>query len=128
MTLKKLLIYNVIVTIPFGAGLVLIPKILLSLFGLTLDPGGSAIARLFGSALIFVGLLCWFARNAGESQARRAIVLASFLECSLGCIIALLIQLSGILNALGWAIVLLYLSLALWYGYVCLTQTPGSES
>jgi len=122
MRLRTLLIYNAAVTFPFGIGLVAAPTSLISLYGATLSPAGAVVAQLFGSALIFVGLLCWFARKASESEALRAIVLASFLESTLGFIVALLAQLSGVLNVLGWSNVALYLSLALGYGYFQLVK------
>lgn len=59
----------------------------------------------------------WFARDAGESKARQAIVIALFVGDVLGFIVALLGQLSGVVNALGWSTVALYLLLALGYGY-----------
>ena len=59
----------------------------------------------------------WFARDAGESKARRGIVIALFVGDVLGFIVALLGQLSGVLNALGWSTVALYLLFALGYGY-----------
>ena len=117
MTLKMLFVYNVVVTLPFGVALVLAPVPLISLYGVALGREQSVVAQLFGSALVFVGLLCWFARNSQESEARRAIVLASFLECSLGFVIALLAQVSGKLNPLGWSNVFLYLSFSVGYGY-----------
>ena len=107
MKLKTLLIYNAVITFPFGVSLVLVPAFILNLYGVKLSTGGSFVAQLFGSALIFVALLCWFARNSGDSDARRAIVFASFLESILGCIIALIATMSGVTNFLGWLIVVL---------------------
>lgn len=117
MKLKTLFIYNIVVAFPFGAGLVVAPVSILTLFGIKLNPGGAFVAQLFGSVLIFVALLCWFARNSEDSEARRAIVLASFLESILGCIIALIAKLSGLTNLLGWLIVALYFSMTVGYGY-----------
>jgi hypothetical protein len=117
MKLKTLFIYNTVVTFPFGVCLVLVPAFILDLYGVELGLGGSFVARLLGSALIFVALLCWFARDSEDTEARRAIVFASFLESTLGFIIALIATLSGIINLLGWLIVVLYLSIAIGYGY-----------
>jgi len=48
----------------------------LSLYGVTLSPAGLLVARLSGVALFGYAVLTWFARDAGESKARQAIVLA----------------------------------------------------
>ena len=59
----------------------------------------------------------WEAANVAESVARRAIVLAIFVGESIGFVIALLGQLSGVMNVLGWVTVAVYLLLALGFGY-----------
>ncbi len=122
MKLKTLLIFNSIVAFLFGGCLVLIPKMLIALYGVELNSGGAVIAQLFGSALVFVGLLCWLARNAESSGTLHAIVTASFFESILGFVIALIAQISGVFNILGWATVILYFSLSLGYGYFYLAR------
>ena len=117
MKIKGLFIYNAVITFPFGVCLVLLPELILSIYGIELGQGGAFAARLLGSALIFVALLCWFARNSADSEARQAIVLSSFLESMLGTVIALIAVLTGVTNLLGWMIVVLYLSIAIGYGY-----------
>jgi hypothetical protein len=117
MTLKRLFILNAVMTFPFGVGLIFFPRLIIAIYGIELNSGGDFVAQLLGSALIFVALLCWFARNSEDSDARRAIVLASFLESSLGFIIALIAKLSSIINLLGWMIVGLYLFIAIGYGF-----------
>ncbi len=125
MKLSILFIYNSVITLTFGAGLIIVPGLILNLFSVDLSPGGSFVARLLGSALIFVALLCWFARNAEDSEARQAIILASFLESALGCVVALIATLSGVINVLGWLIVILYFSITIGYGYF---QIIGQKS
>jgi len=117
MKLKSLFIFNAIATIIFGIGSVLAPQTLVSLFGATLNPAGVLMMRYGGAWLIGIGLLAWFARNAADSEARRAIVLAFLICYSIAFIVALLAQLAAVLNALGWATVALNLLLALGYGY-----------
>ena len=68
MKLKALFIYNAVITFPFGICLVLLPALILSIYGIELGEGGAFAARLLGSALIFVALLCWFARNQDKGQ------------------------------------------------------------
>ena len=117
MKLKSLFIFNAIATIIFGVGSVLAPQALVSLFGATLNPAGVLMMQYGGAWLIGIGLLAWFARNAADSEARRAIVLAFLICYSIAFIVALLAQLAAVLNALGWSTVALNLLLALGYGY-----------
>jgi len=117
MKLSVLMVINAIVAVLFGIAFVLAAGPLLLLYGITLSPGGAIVARLFGAALIGFAVILWFARNVKESEPRRAIVLGFFIEHVIGFIVALLGQLSGVVNNLGWSTVVIYLLLALGFGY-----------
>jgi hypothetical protein len=79
-------------------------------------------AREYGAALMGNFVLTWFARNAEESVARRAIVGDLFAYDAIAFVAILLIQLSGGLNLLGWSIVAIYLFFALGFGYFLLPR------
>ena len=117
MKLSTLMVINAIVALLFGLAFVLMAGTLLSFYGITPSPGGLIPARLFGATLLGYAVLTWFARNTEESEARRAIVLALFVSDVVGFIVALVGQLSGAVNALGWSTVVIYLLLALGFGY-----------
>jgi len=118
MKLSYLMAVKAVICVVFGIGFVLIPAPMLSLYGVTLNPGGTMMTQLFGAAFILLSILLWFARNApGSDVALRAIVLAVVVGDTIGFIVALLAQLSGAMNALGWVTVALYLLLALGFGY-----------
>jgi hypothetical protein len=117
MKLKTVLIFNAIATTIFGIGSVLAPQTLVNLFGSTLNPAGALMMQYGGTWLIGIGLLAWFARNAADSDARQAIVLAFLICYCIAFIVALLAQLDNVLNAFGWGTVALNLVLAMGYGY-----------
>lgn len=118
MKLKNLFVIHAIVALFNGGSLVLAPNLYLSLYGLSVsDPDGTFITQLLGAGLLTYCFVAWFARDAEDSAARRAIVIGFFITISIGFIIALLAQLAAVMNPLGWLIVGLYLLLALGYGY-----------
>jgi hypothetical protein len=80
------------------------------------------MARLFGASFVLLGLLLWLARNTGEPSTQRAFALAVFVGDAIGCILALIVQLGGLANALGWTTVALYLILALGFGYFLIAK------
>jgi len=94
-----------------------VPEIAMSFYGATLSPGRVLIARFLGAVLLGISVLTWFARNAGESKARKAIILSRFVCETAGFIVALLGQLAAVVNALGWSTVAIYLLFALSFGY-----------
>ena len=117
MRLSTLMTVNAVVAGLFGLAFVVVPVRLLSVYGAT---GGSSlayVAQLYGAALLGFALLTWSARNAGDSEARRAIVLALFVADAIGFVIALISQLRIGVNAIGWSTVAIYLLFALGFGY-----------
>ena len=74
-------------------------------------------AREYGSSLFGNLFLCWLARNAAESDARRAIILALFVYDLIAFVMTAITVISGVLNPLGWSIVVIYLFFTLGFGY-----------
>ena len=127
MSFKNLMIIKAFVCLAFGILLLAIPDLLLSIFGATLGAGGMFTAREYGSSLFGNLFLCWFARNAEESDARRAIILALFVYDLIAFVMTAITVISGILNPLGWLIVLVYLFFTLGFGYF-LVKSPEVKS
>ena len=117
MKLGTLFLINAIVAIVFGVAFVLFPGQTLSLYGITSNADLNFIGQLFGGALVSFAVLTWAAKDSDESVARRAIVLALFVGDAIGFIVALIAQLGSIANSLGWSTVVIYLLLALGFGY-----------
>jgi hypothetical protein len=117
MKLSTLMVVKAVVCLGFGILLLAIPGLLMSLYGVTLDKGGMLMARLYGASLLGNLLLTWFSRNDPGSEALRAAVLGLFVYDAVGLIVALVAVLSGVMNALGWSVVAIYLLLTVGYGY-----------
>jgi len=129
MQLKTLMIINAIVAIVFGVVFVIIPAQVYSLYG----PGTGDVTgvlyymgQLFGAALIGIGLLTWTAKDAVDSDAREAILFALFVADGIGFVVALIGQLNNVVNNLGWSTVVIYLLLALGFGYFRFSKTKSS--
>jgi len=116
MKVTTFLTIKAIVSLAFGIALALLPVVLMGLYGVTLDPAGAFMARLVGACLIGIGLICWLGKSVAD-DAQRAITLALFIGDTVGFIVALVGQLSGLMNALGWMVVAIWLLLALGNGY-----------
>jgi hypothetical protein len=117
MTRATFMLLHAIVALAFGIPFVLSPAPLLALYGVGIDATGTFMARLFGAALIQVGLVALFARKDIDSPCRRAVQIGHTVGPAVGLVIALVGQLSGLFNALGWSTVAIYLLLAGGYGY-----------
>ena len=117
MKLKTLLIIKALVCLCFGVPILFVPDFVYSIFGISLAAGGAFAAREYGASMIGNLMLTWFARNSKESEARWAIILALFVYDAIGFIVSLIAVLAGTVNSLGWLVVVLYLLLALGFGY-----------
>jgi hypothetical protein len=126
MNLRIWMVIKSIVCIVFGIGFVLIPAPLAALYGATLNAAGTVFAQFLGAAFIVLAVYLWFARNVTDAEANRAVTLAVFVGDAVGFIVALLAQLSGVFNVLGWMIVALWLILALAFGYFLLVK-PAAQ-
>jgi hypothetical protein len=117
MSIKTLMIIKAVVCLGFGLLLLFLPAGLYQLMGASLTGGGIFAAREYGAALIGTLLLTWFARDAAESQARRAIILDLFIYDLLGFVITTYYVLTGMFNWMGWGVVAVYLFFTIGYGY-----------
>ena len=117
MKLHTVMVINAIAGVAFGLGFILAPAQTLSLYGHAPTAILSYMAQLLGAALLTLGLLTWVARNSRDSDARRAILLALAVGYAIGFVLALIAQIRGVENILGWSTVATYLLLALAFGY-----------
>ncbi len=115
MKLKSLLIAAAAVYAIFGVVLVLVPGLVLPVYGgMSMEP---YVEKLLGAQLIGFAVLNWFARNAEDGRALRAILLANLVSAAIGLVLALLQVLFGGENVVGWSTVIVYLLLVLGFGY-----------
>jgi hypothetical protein len=126
MKLGALLVVNTVIAGVFGLAFVFAPAATLSIYGITAGAQFALIAQLFGAALLTFAILTWSARNATDSEARKAIVLALFVGDAIGFVLALMAQLRGVVNQVGWSTVAIYGLLALGFGYFQFNK-PASE-
>ncbi|MGB2895943.1 MAG: hypothetical protein WBB65_07260 [Anaerolineales bacterium] len=122
MKFKTLMIIKAIVCLSLGVPILLAPVFLYSLFGASLNPGGVFAAREYGASLIGNLMLTWFARNAIESEPRRAIALALCVYDAIGFVVTLIALISGVLGPLGWFAAAIYLFFAIGFGYFLLPK------
>jgi hypothetical protein len=91
----------------------------------TIELVGVLLARFAGSAFICLAPLTWLARNFPDARVRRALVVSIFPTFAIGFVVALLAQLSGLMNSLGWLYVTLPLLFTLGYGYFLFNRSAA---
>jgi len=107
MKLKTLFIINAVVSIPFGIGCAVAPRLFLSLFGAELGAAGAYMMQYGGAWLIGIGLVTWLTRSAADSGTGRSIAVGLLIAYLVALAVSLVGQLRGVLNVLGWMPVLI---------------------
>ncbi|MBX2877088.1 MAG: hypothetical protein KTR30_33520 [Saprospiraceae bacterium] len=118
MTLRNFLILNAILFVPFGLIMLILPGDLFPLFGIDLDADGILMARVFGSALLNLGLICYLVRaEPTDSSAMKAVLIGNFLFHAFDALSTFVASYTGVMNSLGWMFTSLHFVLAVGFLY-----------
>jgi len=117
MKLKTWLLVNTVLPAVFGLALVLVPGTFIATYGVTADAGIRYVGQQLGACFLGIAVLCWFAKDAPVSEAHTAIFRALFVLNGVAFVVSLMAQLNGVMNAVGWSAVAIYLLLGLGWAY-----------
>ena len=123
MTIRTFFSILAILSFLFGVGFVLAPGQVLANYRIELSPALALVGRLFGGALLTLGVILWLARDFRDEAAVRAVLIAVLIGDVVNLVVATMGTLSGASNALGWSTVLIYLFGAVGSGYFLMAQT-----
>jgi hypothetical protein len=113
-----------ILYIGFGLGLLFIPAQFMTTYGVTLDDGGTLMARILGAALASNALTFWFNRKVAPTEkAWRNLLLTSLIYNIVDIPIAAKATMDGVMNSMGWVPVGLHVFLAATMGYFAFSKT-----
>lgn len=125
MFAKRLLQFNLLISILTAIAFIFAPGLILNLLGINSDNPFYVIPRYFGTTHIAFGTLLWLALHANDPRFLRFIVIAFSAGDLSGTAVLLFAQLRGAMNPMGWAFVFLSFLFAIGYGY-CALQKDSS--
>jgi hypothetical protein len=120
--MNTLFLVYLIVEVIFGIGFLFVPDLMMGPMGVTLDETSTTFARLFGSLIISIPVLLFFVRKSASTEFRRGVVYCIFTYLLVSTIILLITQLKGLMNPMGWGIVILHFVFMIWFGYYLINQ------
>jgi hypothetical protein len=123
MTVRTFFTILAVLSFIFGIGFVLAPGQVLANYGIELSPALALVGRLFGGALLTLGVILWLARDFRDEAAIRGVLMGGLIGDVVNLLVATMGTLSGVSNALGWSTVLIYLFGAVGSGYFLTAQT-----
>lgn len=117
MKLNTLFMAAAILAGLFSLSMLFAPEMLMRIYGTSSDTTGITMMRFFGSALAMMAVVSWLAKDADQSRALNAITTGFCISMAISCVVALIAQLGGVFNGLGWTTVALNLFFAATFGY-----------
>ncbi len=120
--MRTLFMAYMIVEAIFGIGFLFAPDLLMGPMGVTLDVTSTTFARLLGTLILSIPVLLFFARRSSNTEFKSGVVYSVFVYLLLSTVLLLITQLKGLMNSMGWGIVILHLAFMIWFGYYLINR------
>jgi len=104
-----------VLALGFGISFLLVPAVVLSVYGVQGDVATQLMGRFFGVALLQIGVTLWLLKDARDAATQRGLATGGAVAAVAGIVVALMGTLAGTLNALGWTVVAIYALLLVAY-------------
>jgi hypothetical protein len=120
MNYRIMFVLNSVVALLFGLGFLIVPNWALGLFGTETFVSTVLLARLFGAAMLGLGLALWFARDISDPAAQKGMAIALLIAALTGLVVSGLgtFAAHAVLRTNGWLLMVVYLLFGLGYGYL----------
>jgi hypothetical protein len=125
MNAKTFLTISAVIAVLFGLAFVLAPTTAGSVYGVPPDPHTALTLQFFGSVLIGIAAVNWFAKDFGDWEAVRGVLIANLIGDAVGGGVNLLGTFQGLLNGMAWSSTIIYALLVIGSLY-CLSM--GGET
>jgi hypothetical protein len=111
---------HAVVAFLIGVAFLFFPARVLGLFGTETFVSTLLVSRLFGTAILGLGLALWFAKDVTDSTIQKGIGIALLVSDLAGLVVTLLgtFAAKAVIRTNGWAMIVAYLILGLGYGYL----------
>ena len=128
MNYRIMFALNSIVAFLFGLGFLFFPARALGLLGTETFVSTLLVSRLFGTAMLGLGLVLWFAKDVKDLSVQKGLGIALLVSAATGLIVTLLgtFASNAVIRTNGWAVMLVYLLFGLGYGYLLFLKRESS--
>jgi len=126
MSAKLFLTITAVLGILYGLAFVFIPSQMAPIYGVPIDPHTALETQFFGSALIWLGIVSWFAKDFRDWDAVKGVLIATAVGSVIGGGVNLLGTFQGLLNGMAWSSTVIYVLLLIGSLY-CLSAGPEAS-
>jgi hypothetical protein len=118
MNYRTMFMINAFIAALLGLGFLVVPGRLLDQFGVDEYAATKLISQFFGTALLGLGLLLWFAKDVGAANLQKGMAIALLVGAAAGLVITVFGTTSGVLRSNWWIAMVVYAILGLAYTYL----------
>ena len=127
MSYRILFVLNAIVAFLFGVAFLVMSSMVIEQFGVDDYASTRLVAQFFGTAMLALGLVLWFAKDITQEAVQRGIGIALLIGAAAGLIVTVIGTVAGTLRALSWVAMLVYGLFALGYAYLVFLRPRVQE-
>lgn len=132
MSYKILFVLNALVALVFGLAFLVVPTMALKQFEVDEYASTKLILQFFGTGLLTIGLLAWFAKNVSDDGIQKGMGIAMLVGSLAGLVMSVVGAANGLVRNFSWLPMVIYGVFALGYGFMLFlkprireTQTEG---
>lgn len=118
MNYRIMFMINAFIAALFGLGFLVVPGRILDQFGVDEYAATKLVSQFFGTAMLGLGLLLWFAKDVAEVNLQKGMGIALLVGAAAGLVITVNGTISGILRSNWWIAMVVYAILGLAYAYL----------
>ena len=118
MNYRIMFLINAFIAVLLGIGFLAVPDRVLDQFGMDAYAATRLVSQFFGTALLGLGLLLWFAKDVTEANLQKGMGISLLIGTAAGLVITLFGATSGVLRANWWIAVVVYALLGAAYAYL----------
>ena len=118
MNYRIMFLINAFLSISLGLGFLTVPDRILGQFGVDGYAATKLLSQFFGTAMLGLGLLLWFAKDVTEVNLQKGMGIALLVGSAAGLTITVMGTTSGVLRANWWIAIVVYAILGLAYAYL----------
>ena len=127
MNYRTVLVINSFVAFLLGAAFLFVPTLAIKEFGVDNYASTKMLAEFFGTALLALGLLLWFAKDVTDEGVLRGMGVALLIGDIAGLVVAVLGTAGGTLRSNGWLAMVVYALFGLGFAYLVFLRPRMKE-
>lgn len=127
MGYKVLFVLNALVMVVLGAGLIFVPEMVLGQFQTQLRVSEVVQARYLGAALLTLGLMFWFAKDASDSSLQKNLGAVGLVGSILAVVVTIIGITKGVLSINSWIPIVVEVGFGLGYAFMLFLKPKMKE-